>query len=277
MAKQQFSIASLANQSHTEADAYRLLQQLRWGGDPTVCPECGTADGKFYFLAPKDGSTGRATRTGANTQRRVWKCGSCRKQFSVLTDTIFHGTKIAIRTWFFVLFEVAASKNSVSAWEISRKYSITNESAWHMMHRIREAMRMEPVAGLFSGVVASDETWIGGKPSNMSKAKRAKRPRGWDAFTKKTDKPAVLALVDTATGQVRSRVIADVTGATLRKALTEQVDMAQTVLVTDEAKGYKMLRRDLAGHETVTHSKDEYVNERGYTTNQAEGYFSQLK
>jgi hypothetical protein len=74
--------------------------------------------------------------------------GHCRKQFSVLTNTIFHGTKISIRKWIFVLFEVAASKNSVSAWEISRKYSITNESAWHMLHRIRESMKMEPVAGL---------------------------------------------------------------------------------------------------------------------------------
>jgi hypothetical protein len=66
----------------------------------------------------------------------------------VLTGTIFHGTKISVRTWVFVLLEVAASKNSVSAWEISRKYSITNESAWHMLHRIREAVTMEPVIGL---------------------------------------------------------------------------------------------------------------------------------
>ena len=97
--------------------------------------------GKFYFLTPKDGTEGRKTRTGSNTQRRVWKCGDCRKQFSVLTGTIFHGTKISIRTWLFVVFEMCASKNGVSAREIERKYDITAKTAWFMLHRIREAMK----------------------------------------------------------------------------------------------------------------------------------------
>jgi transposase-like protein len=88
----------------------------------------------------------------------VWKCGGCRKRFSVLTDTSFHGTKISIRTWLLVIFEFVSSKNSISAWEISRKYEITNESAWHMLHRIRGAMKMEPVAGLLSGAVQVDES-----------------------------------------------------------------------------------------------------------------------
>jgi hypothetical protein len=33
----------------------------------------------------------------------------------------------------------------------------------------------------------------------------------------------------------------------------------------------------MAGHERVNHNRDEYVNERGFTTNHAEGYFSPLK
>src|SRR4051812_19636447 len=123
MGKQEFSIASLANRIPDEASAYKLLEDLRWGGQPTVCPLCnGTR--KFYFLKPRDGSTGRKTRTGANTHRRVWKCADCRKQFSVLTNTIFHGTKIPLRTWLFVIFEFCASKNSVAAREIERKYSL---------------------------------------------------------------------------------------------------------------------------------------------------------
>ena len=38
---------------------------------------------RHYFLTPKNG-TSRKTRTGKPTQRRVWKCAACRKQFSVL-------------------------------------------------------------------------------------------------------------------------------------------------------------------------------------------------
>ncbi|MDP9094032.1 MAG: transposase, partial [Actinomycetota bacterium] len=165
MAQQEFSMWKIADRLQTEADAYLMLEELRWGGAPNACPKCGGMD-RCSFLQPQDGSTGRKTRTGRNTQRRVWFCGHCRKQFSVLTDTVFHGTGIPIRKWLLVMFEMCASKNSISAWEVSRKYEVTNETAWHMLHRLREGMRMEPVAGLLGGAVQVDESWIGGNPKN---------------------------------------------------------------------------------------------------------------
>jgi transposase-like protein len=276
MAKQEFSTRQIADLIPTEADAYLLLEQLRWNSQPPACPKCGEV-GSTYYMAPQDGTGTRKTRTGSYSPRRVWKCRGCRKQFSVLTDTIFHGTKISIRTWLFVIFEFCASKNSVSAWEISRKYSITNESAWHMLHRIREAMKREPLADLMSGVVAADETWIGGKPSNKPKSVRASIPP-WERYTQPRDsKPAVMALVDTKTGEVRSRVIADVKGTTLRSAIAEEVEMGATTLVTDDARGYQQFAGEMKGHERVVHEHDEYVNRDGFSTNSAERYFSQLK
>jgi hypothetical protein len=95
----------------------------------------------------------------------VWKCRARRKQFSALTGTIFHGTKIPVRTWIFVVFEMASSKNGVAAREIERKYNLTAKSAWFMLHRIRHAMKREPMAGFLTGRVV-DETYIGGKPKN---------------------------------------------------------------------------------------------------------------
>jgi len=53
--------------------------------------------------------------------------------------------------------------------------------------------------------------------------------------------------------------------------------MGATTLVTDEAKGYQIVRGEMKGHERVVHARDEYVNKRGYTTNQVEAYFGQLK
>jgi DNA-directed RNA polymerase subunit RPC12/RpoP len=58
---------------------------LRWGDRP-FCPHCGSVR-KPYFLNPENGAS-RKTRTGSASQRRVWKCADCRKQFSVLTGTI---------------------------------------------------------------------------------------------------------------------------------------------------------------------------------------------
>ena len=125
------SILTLSEKLRTEADAYEFLEDLRWNGQP-VCPHCGSVR-KPYFLKPANGES-RKTRTGTASQRRVWKCADCRKQFSVLTGTIFHGTKIPVRTWIFVVFEMCSSKNGVAAREIQRKYGLTGKSSWHMLH-----------------------------------------------------------------------------------------------------------------------------------------------
>ncbi len=269
--KQEFSIPKLALDLRSELDAYVLLEDLRWGGDgPESCPKCG-AVGRQYFLNPANGAS-RKTRTGKESVRRIWKCGHCRKQYSVLTDTIFHGTKISIRTWLLVLFEVASSKNSVSAWEISRKYEVTNETAWHMLHRIREAMKYEPVAGLLGGAVQVDETWMGGEPKNRHRRSKleADRKKG------PTDKQPVVSLVHYESRRVRARVVADVTGKSLLPAIEEMMDTKRTHLHTDGGAGYKHIAGQFAAHETVDHSVGEYA--RGnVSTNLNEGFHAQLK
>lgn len=217
------NVLALADSLRTEADAYEFLEELRWGDKP-ICPHCGSVE-KMYFLTPANGAS-RKTRTGAVSERRVWKCAACRKQFSVLTGTIFHGSKIPVRKWIFVVFEMCSSKNGVSAREIERKYDLTPKSAWFMTHRIREAMKREPLAGLLSGRVIADETWIGGKPKNRHGHRRGKGGQG------QTDKTPVLSLVSRETGEVRSRVVANVRGSSLRTVIGEQVDPANTHLHT---------------------------------------------
>lgn len=106
----EISIPALAEKIPTEAVLH--LEDLRWDGTP-ICPHCGSVR-QHYFLKPSNG-TERRTRTGSMSQRRVWKCADCRKQFSVLTGTIFHGTKIPVRKWLFVIFEMCSSKNGVAA------------------------------------------------------------------------------------------------------------------------------------------------------------------
>lgn len=87
---------------------------------------------------------------------------------------------------------------------------------------------------------------------------------------------AVLSLVNKLSGEVRSRVLTEVTGATLEKAIASQVNVPDSFLYTDGLMAYRQLGRQFLKHEFVDHSKHEYV--RGtVTTNHAEGYFSQLK
>ncbi|CAN5882577.1 hypothetical protein BH23ACT2_BH23ACT2_26420 [soil metagenome] len=52
-----------------------------------------------------------------------------------------HGSKIPIRTWVMVIFEMASNKNGTAAREVQRRYGLTAKSAWLLVHRIREAMK----------------------------------------------------------------------------------------------------------------------------------------
>jgi len=286
-----WNIGKLSERLQTEADAYLLMEQMRWGDRP-VCPHCDSE--RVHFLNPENGTT-RKTRTGNKSERRVWFCGACRKQFSVLTGTVFHGTKISLRKWLFVVFEMVSSKNGVAAREIERKYGLTNKTAWFMLHRVREAMQQGPLASMMSGTVIADETWIGGRERNRPVSKRTPKggfaaepmrivpgsgAKGSTSRGPLGNKTIVLTLIDRDRGQAHSRIIPDVTGATLRKTIAERVDMPNTTLHTDEAKGYKTIASEFAAHETVNHAQDEYARyENGavITSNHAESYFSQLK
>lgn len=256
------NVLTLSEQIPDEASAYEYLENLRWDGTPE-CPHCGNNE-RCYFLTPKNG-TSRKTRTGSASQRRLWKCGACRKQFSVLTGTVMHGTKIPVRTWVFVMFEMCASKNGIAAREIERKYGITNRAAWFLTHRIREAMKAGGITTRMTGTVVADETFVGGLNGNRHASKR-------DRAIPKT---AVLTLIDTETGEARSRVVPNVRSKTLRRALQAQVDPSAT-LHTDSAAAYVRFGEEIAAHETVNHLAGEYVR-AGVSTNKAENYFSQLK
>jgi transposase-like protein len=257
---------NIADQIPTEPAAYEFLERLRWANG-VVCPHCGVI-GDHRFLEFANGST-RRTNRGSQTYRRLWKCRDCHKQFSVLTNTVMHGSHIPARTWVLVFFEMVSNKNGLAAREVERKYGLSPKSAWFLLHRIREAMVREPAASLFSGVVVADETWIGGDPKNRHANERPGKQG-------QTDKTPVLSLIDATTGEVRSRVVADVSGKTLRKVIRENVDMAQNTLHTDSWSPYDRIGKDMAGHESVNHHAGEYVR-NGVSTNKAENYFSQLK
>lgn len=286
MAKMSFT--KMAAQIPDEASAYRYLEQLVWPSGVPECPHCGHLGANF--IKPRGGNhTTRTTTRGTQSARRLWQCKKCRKQFSVMTGTIFHGSHVPLRTWLFVLFEMVSSKNGMAAREIERKYDVSPKTAWFMAHRIREAMKRR-APNMLRGVIVADETWIGGDPENRhgfgvtggQKRKPATERHTAEPIVpgvrrRMTDKTPVVSLIDANTGEVRSAVVPTVDGSNLRKVMSEQVDMAGSTLWTDEAGYYKQLGREFVAHQTVNHSEDEYVGPLGQSTNRAEGYFAQLK
>jgi len=95
-----------------------------------------------------------------------------------------------------------------------------------MLHRIRQAMKRDPLAGMLRGTVISDEMWIGGAPGNRHRDD----PREQSRLSSTADKTPVLALVHYETREVISRMVPRVDGRTLRSAIAENVDGPATML-----------------------------------------------
>jgi hypothetical protein len=225
-----------------------------------------------YLIVPKDGMSRKATN-GTMSQRRVWNCRDCRKakrsaQFSAMSGTIMHATKAPVRAWVLVLFDMIAAKNGISAREVERKYGVCPRTAWFMCQRIRECMKSDGLIATMRGTIVADETWYGGDPQNRHNRGQGNVPalRVDGQPNLHTDKTPILALINADTGEVRSAVVPNVTGANLRKVMSEQVDIAASVLWTDEANYCKVLGKEFIAHQTVNHSEGEYVR-NGATTN----------
>jgi transposase-like protein len=134
--RQRLDVTRLPRHFSDESAAYQLLERARWPDGP-VCPHCGSVN-HAYFLTPQ--AETRKTRAGNPTYRRVWKCGACRKQFSVLIGTIFAESHIPLSKWLLALHLFRTSERRVSATALQRTLGIAYRSAWSMAHRIREAM-----------------------------------------------------------------------------------------------------------------------------------------
>ena len=274
------NLATLPKYLSDESEAWMLLERLRWHGTP-VCPHCGTADEAHYFLNAKSGL--RTTKKGSVSYRRIWKCRDkdCRKQFSVLVGTVFESSKVPVSKWLLALYLTAAAKNCISALELQRHLGLGSyQTAWFMLHRLREAMKREPLAGLMSGTVVMDETFYGGKPKNKHQQGNKNAKHGAGSRKNNAPKTPVLALLDAETGEVRTKVVANVTGAELRTALVENVDLGSTHLMTDAYMGYRAVGKEMRKHSYVDHSSHEYVRyepDGTITSNMAESFFAQFK
>jgi transposase-like protein len=238
------------------------LESIRWPEGP-VCPHCGVLDAKHYRLK--------------HATRKLWKCRSCRKQFTVTVGTIFEGSHIGLHKWLLAFYLLCSSKKGMSAHQLHRMLGITYKSAWFMAHRIRYAMEQPAFTTLMGGTVEVDETYVGGKKRRSNKAqqrpldpmlpdKRLQTGRG-------ADKIPVVLLVERG-GKARSFRVANVTAETLGGAIRRNVS-TDAHLRTDSYPSYKKVGKEFASHETVDHSM-EYVRGDAHT-NTAENFFSILK
>jgi transposase-like protein len=242
----------------TEEEARIFLESIRWLAG-TYCPHCGSFN---------------VTRLEGERHRPgVYQCNDCREQFTVTVGTIMHRSKITLVKWIMAFHLMCSAKKGVSALQLKRQLGIGSyQTAWHLCHRIRFAMKNQPFVNMLGsngGTVEVDETYVGGKPRKGDK-REIKRGRG-------TKKVAVVALVERGKdGRAQSMPIDHVDSITLKSAIREDVDRSACIM-TDEWKSYQGLEEEFkGGHETVDHGKGEYARGR-VNTNTVECYFSLFK
>jgi transposase-like protein len=254
---------NLTDPRFQDADkARQWLEAQRWPQGP-VCSHCGSYSATALH--------GKAHRKG------VYQCNDCRGQFTVTTGSVMERSKIPLNKWLMAMHLMAASKKGVSAHQLHRTLGIGYQAAWFLAHRIREAMQDDmtssgPLGG--SGkIVEADETYFG-KRETPVKTRRGDRPYTKGGKSGGAQKRAVVALVERG-GKVRTFHVHHATANSVRELLVRNVSR-DTTLHTDESKLYTKTGREFGGHQTVTHSKGEYV--RGLVhTNTVEGVFSVFK
>ena len=259
----------------SEEEAREWLEKLRWPAG-AYCPHCGSVS---------------VTKLKAKSARPgLYRCRDCKKQFTVTVNTQLHRTQIPLSKWVYAIHVWAASKNNISSLELARQIDITQKSAWHMLHRIRD-MASQQFAEKLKGTVEVDEVYTG---DVLKHEKTGKRGRGTakkpvlvmvERSPKTNNSPHTPKTANVGTGQVIAKPVSKATGAIIRGQLLTHVDR-KAAIHTDDYKGYLGVGSLFAGgHHTVRHNyKDdkgrrrrEFVSKTGAHNNTAESFNARLR
>ena len=227
------------------------LAVRRWP-DGVICPGCGSDKVSF------------------NAKRRTWKCSKhhAKREFSIKVGSLCENSAIGLDKWLTALWLLSNCKNGISSCELARDLSITQKSAWFMLHRIRLALQDETFGSKLGGEVEVDETFIGGKARNMHLDVKQRRITG----TGGRDKTAVMGILERG-GYVRANVVPSRKKSVLQAEVKKHVE-AGAALYTDFLLSYDGLASEYV-HKVVDHA-ERYVDGQVHT-NGLENFWSLLK
>ena len=245
------SIFDLLKAFPTEQDCINHLEKIRWNG---------------VVISPFD-ETSKVYKCANNN----YKCKNTGKYFNVRTNTIFDNTKIELQKWFLALYVFSSHKKGISSHQLAKDISVTQKSAWFLLHRLRYAFEhpnFQAVLGI-NAPVEIDESFIGGKAKNKHASKKKKNEGGGTIH----EQQPVLGMIERG-GNIVVKVVPNRNKETLLPIIYQNVETESTIM-TDEYTGYNDLKHEYS-HYKVNHGAKEYVNAMAHT-NSIEGFWSHLK
>jgi hypothetical protein len=142
------SMPEFLRQFGTEEQCETAFERLRWP-QGFRCQHGGET--RHYVL-----------RVGA---RKVFQCGVCRKQTSLIAGTVFQGTKLALTVWFLAISFISQAKTGLSALALKRLLGVSYPTAWLIHHKLMQAMVEREERYLLGGEVQVDDAYLGGELS----------------------------------------------------------------------------------------------------------------
>ena len=172
------------------------LRSIRWANGE-FCPHCG------------------ATRIMHFADKRTFKCSDCRQRFSIKVGTIFQDTKLPLRKWFMAIWLITNHPKGVASTTLAKDLSITQKSAWFVLHRLRHAARTQSFAAPLNDTVEADTTFVGGKEKNKHANKKTPGSQGG------ANKAVVLGMIQ-RDGELRTEHVADSKAKTLQGSIRHE-------------------------------------------------------
>ena len=238
------NLLSLLDKYHSDEECRETLEGVRWPHG-VACIRCGNMS------------------VGEIPKRNQYQCHGCGYQFSVTSGTIMHDSHLPLRKWFVAIYLMCTSKKGIAAKQMQKHLGTAYQTAWHLCHRIREAMGNDPFEGpTLVGVVEVDETLVGGKAKG--KGHGYKGNKQWIAGALQRG------------GNIRLERIPNIRRKTLHAFIERNVKDEAEAIYTDELKSYIGVNDHDTRHETVNHSEEEWVIGDVHT-NSIEGVWSLFK
>ena len=210
----------------------------------------------------------RVTKHHKVTGRPVYACDWCGSHVSPMAGTILHKSATSLRSWFYAMFLMANTRCGISAKQLERELGVTYKTAWRIFRQIRSMLTEEIT--LEGSSVEVDATFVGGKVTNMHKAKREKLGGGRGTV----GKTAVLGMVERH-GNVVTAIVGEESQSTVLPQVREKI-LPSSLVYSDEHAAYNPLKRMGYEHRRVHHAAKVYV--QGDThTNTIEGFWSLVK
>ena len=229
MSKKSPSFAEILSWSEDQCREH--LEARRWPNG-VCCPHCGVMEP--YRVTRKS--------PGKNKITRLYKCRACRRQFSVTVGTVFERSHVPLRLWLAAIAEVCSDKKGTAAHELHRKLGVDYKTAWHMLHRLREAMRSKGEQPKLTGTVEADATYVGGRYRRgapifherirdeiemgiRKKGGSLKQGKGLAGKPHPRTQKAVVFGISERGGEVRAMVVKDEAAKYVQPLMEENIDL----------------------------------------------------